>query len=119
MDTEVTFVFRGTLEKFRNYRLPLDLSRNLLMIFKEAMNNTLKYAHAKNVTLEASMKTKGVLQMVLKDDGIGFDVQKVKKGNGIINMQTRAGRLNGKLYLDSRLEKGTILNLTFKIPSNR
>ena len=119
MDTEVNFVFRGTLEKWRNYRLPLDLSRNLLMIFKEAMNNALKYSRAKNVTLEASMKTRGVLQMVLKDDGQGFDIQTVKKGNGISNMQTRAERLNAKLYIDSRLEKGTILNLTFKIPPIR
>ncbi len=78
-DTEVNFVFRGALEKMKSYRLPLDMSRNLLMIFKEAMNNTLKYSKAKTVTLEASMKTRGVLQIVLKDDGVGFDIQAAKK----------------------------------------
>jgi len=118
-DTEIKFEYRGTMGKYKNYRLPLDMSRNLIMIFKEAMNNALKYSKAKNVTLEASMKTKGVLQMVLKDDGAGFDIQTVKKGNGISNIQTRAERLNGKVYIDSRLEKGTILNLNFKIPPNR
>ena len=95
------------------------MSRNLIMIFKEALNNCLKYSKAKNVTLDIVLKNKNVLQMVLKDDGIGFDMHTVKKGNGINNMNTRAERLNGKLYIDSRKDKGTIINLTFKIPPNR
>lgn len=118
-DTEVNFSFIGTDEKWRNFRLPMDMSRNLIMIFKEALNNCLKYSMAKNVTLEVIIKNKNVLQLVLKDDGIGFDVQSVKKGNGLNNMNTRAGRLNGKLYIDSRKNKGTIINLTFKIPPNK
>lgn len=118
-DTEVNFIFTGTDEKWRNFRLPMDMSRNLIMIFKEALNNCLKYSHAKNVTLEVILKNRNVLQLVLKDDGIGFDMHTVKKGNGLINMNTRAGRLNGKLYVDSRPTKGTIINLTFKIPPNR
>ena len=118
-DTDVNFTFSGTDEKWNNHRLPMDMSRNLLMIFKEALNNTLKYAAAKNVTLEVTLKNKTVLQLILKDDGQGFNMQTIKKGNGINNMHTRAGRLNGKLYIDSRAGKGTIINLTFKIPPNR
>lgn len=118
-DIEVVFTFSGTDEKWRNYRLPMDLSRNLIMIFKEALNNCLKYSGAKNVSLDVQMKSKNVLQMVLKDDGAGFDIKSVKKGNGINNMHIRAERLNGKLYVDSRANKGTIISLTFKIPLNR
>lgn len=118
-DTDVNFVFTGTDEKWRNFRLPMDMSRNLIMIFKEALNNCLKYAHARNVTLEVTLRNKNVLQLVLKDDGDGFDIQTIKKGNGLINMNTRAERLGGKLYIDSRIGKGTIINLTFKIPLNR
>ncbi len=118
-DTEVNFTFTGTDEKWRSFRLPMDMSRNLIMIFKEALNNTLKYSLAKNITLDVTLKNRNVLQLVLKDDGIGFDMHTVKKGNGINNMNTRAGRLNGKLYIDSRPGKGTITNLTFKIPPNR
>ncbi len=65
------------------------------------------------------MKAKNTLHIVLKDDGVGFDVHKAKKGNGLANMNTRAGRLNSKLYIDSREGKGTIITLTFKIPPNR
>ncbi len=115
-DTDVDFTFTGTDDKWRNYRLPMDMSRNLIMIFKEALNNALKYSEAKKVWLDVHFKSKGVLQMVLKDDGKGFDMHTVKKGNGINNMNVRAGRLNGKIYVDSRKDKGTIINLTFKLP---
>lgn len=118
-DTEVNFTFIGTDEKWRNYKLPMDMSRNLIMIFKEALNNTLKYSKAKNVSLEVILRNKNILQLILKDDGTGFDVQSVKRGNGLQNMNTRAGRLNGKLYIDSRKEKGTIINLTFRIPGSK
>lgn len=118
-DTEINFVFTGVDDKWRAYRLDMNMSRNLIMIFKEALNNTLKYAKAKNVTLEVVLKNKDVLHMVLKDDGVGFDMQKAHKGNGMANMQTRAGRLNGKLYIDSRAGKGTIITLSFKIPPKR
>lgn len=118
-DTDVNFTFTGIDEKWRSFRLQMDMSRNLIMIFKEALNNCLKYSHARNVSLEVSLKSKNVLQLILKDDGQGFDIQTVKRGHGITNMNTRAERLNGKLYIDSRKNKGTIINLTFKIPQNR
>ena len=116
-DTNVDFVFTGTDEKWRNFRLPMDMSRNLIMIFKEAMNNALKYAGATSVSLDITLRNRNILQMVLKDNGRGFDQQTVKKGNGLINMSMRAGRLNGKLYIDSRMGKGTIISLTFRIPN--
>lgn len=118
MDTEVQFSFSGTDEKWRKYKLPMDMSRNLIMIFKEALNNCLKYAEAKNVSLNVSIRNRNVLQLVLTDDGKGFDVQSVKKGNGLNNMQIRTERLKGKIYVDSRPQKGTIISLTFKVPQD-
>jgi signal transduction histidine kinase len=115
-DTEINFTVTGIDEKWRKYRLPMDMSRNLIMIFKEALNNCLKYAHAKNVTLEMVMRRREVLQLILKDDGVGFDIKTIKKGNGITNMHVRAERLNGRLYYDSRHGKGTIITLTFRVP---
>jgi ligand-binding sensor domain-containing protein/signal transduction histidine kinase len=117
-DTEVQFTFTGTDEQWRKYRLPMDMSRNLIMIFKEALNNSLKYSKARHVSLDVEMKKKGVIHMILRDDGDGFDIHTVQKGNGINNMNVRAGRLNGKLYIDSRKDKGTIISLTFKTPES-
>ncbi len=118
-DTDVHFTVIGIEEKWRTYRLPMDTSRNLIMIFKEALNNALKYSSAKNITLEATLRRRDVFQLILKDDGVGFDTRLIKKGNGVNNMIVRAGRLNGRLYIDSRFGKGTIISLTFKLPKNK
>lgn len=118
-DTDIRFTVSGIEEKWRSYKLPMDMSRNLIMIFKEALNNALKYAKAQNVSLDVSMKRKDVLQMTLRDDGLGFDLKGVKRGNGVNNMHVRAGRLNGKIYIDSFYGKGTIISLTFRLPRNR
>jgi ligand-binding sensor domain-containing protein/signal transduction histidine kinase len=115
-DTEVEFNFTGTNERTKNYKLQLDFSRNVIMIFKEAMNNTLKYSKAKHVRLEAKLKPLDVLQIKLVDDGLGFDIETVKKGHGIDNMTVRAKRINGRLYIDTKPGHGTITTLTFKLP---
>jgi len=118
-DTPLKLTVSGISEQWRGYRLPMDTSRNLIMIFKEALNNALKYSGATEVNIHVEMKRRDVLNIVMKDNGKGFDPQSVTRGNGLQNMQIRAGRLNGKLYVDSRPGKGTILSLTFKIPRNR
>jgi ligand-binding sensor domain-containing protein/signal transduction histidine kinase len=118
-DTETKFEFIGADDRWKKYRLPLDISRNFIMIIKEALNNCLKYAHAANVSIEAKLIKRDALQIIIKDDGQGFDIQTVKRGHGINNMHTRATRLQGRLYIDSRKGKGTIINLSFKLPPNR
>lgn len=118
-DTEIDFIFSGTDEKWHDYKLPLDVSRNLIMIFKEALNNTLKYAKAKKVQLDVNVKEHNVLQLVLSDNGNGFDMHNYKKGHGIDNMNIRAKRIHAILYLDSTPGKGTIINLSFRLPDKQ
>ena len=91
------------------------MSRNLIMIFKEALNNCLKYSGAKHVKLEVSLDVHKTLVLRLTDDGKGFEVEGVKRGHGIDNMNVRAERLSGKLYIDSREGRGTITTLRFHI----
>lgn len=117
-DTDVDFTFIGTDEQWRKYRLPLDVSRNLIMIFKEALNNTLKYAEASRVKLEVHLRIDQTLQLVLTENGKGFDIHYVKKGHGIDNMNVRAKRIGGRLYIDSAPGKGTITTLTFRLPED-
>lgn len=114
-DTDIHFAFEGTNEQWRNYKLPIDQSRNLIMIFKEALNNCLKYAQATEVTLQAKLKEEGVLQLSLTDNGKGFDQHYVKRGHGIDNMNVRAKRIEGRLYIDSQKGKGTVIHLSFRL----
>src|SRR5262249_26027634 len=82
-ETAVNFNFSASHEIFKNVKLPGDYSRNIMMIFKEAMNNVLKHAHAKNVSFHINMTGENILHILLDDDGDGFDMDKIKKGHGI------------------------------------
>ncbi len=115
-DTDIDFVFIGADEKWKRYKLPMDMSRNLIMIFKEALNNSLKYSGATKVKLEAHIKDYDAFQVVLVDNGKGFDLEAVQKGHGIDNMNVRAKRINGRLYIDTWPDKGTSISLTFRLP---
>lgn len=114
-DTSITFEFSGTDNTWQDYRLPLDMSRNLIMIYKEALNNSLKYSGATKILLEAELQD-NVLHITLVDNGKGFNVEEVVKGNGLNNMRNRAERLKGKLYIDSHAGQGTSINLHFRLP---
>jgi ligand-binding sensor domain-containing protein/signal transduction histidine kinase len=92
--------------------LTLEMSRNILMIFKEAINNALKYANGDQITFTANMHN-GILEIQLKDNGTGFDVAAAKNGHGMNNMQVRASRIKGILNINSTT-KGTTVALSIK-----
>lgn len=115
MDTEIQFSFNGQDDHWHNYKLPMDQSRNLIMIFKEAMNNCLKYAQPKNVLLKTCLDDDDRITLILSDDGKGFDLLSMKRGHGIDNMNVRAKRIGGQLKIDSQLGKGTSVQLVFQI----
>ena len=85
---------------------------NLYLIAQEALNNTMRHAHASQVTVDFRVD-KAQLMMRVKDDGCGFDLEQVKPGcMGIANMSDRAGSLAGNLNITSTPGNGTCLELT-------
>jgi ligand-binding sensor domain-containing protein/signal transduction histidine kinase len=109
------FSFDNIDDRLRKYTLPMDRTRSLIMIFKEALDNCLKHSNAKHVWIEATLRRQHVLQLILRDDGEGFDMHGVARSVGLNSMQVRAAKMNGRLYIDSRKDKGTIITLTFKL----
>lgn len=81
-------------------------------IYQEAMNNILKYSNAKNVIIQFK-NNESSYTLIITDDGVGFDLVKVKKGSGLLNMQNRAKNLSGKLKIDSKINEGTTISLEF------
>jgi PAS domain S-box-containing protein len=70
----------------------------------ECINNTIKHARAKNITIKIIDSDKQ-LQIKYKDDGIGFDfaeIMSLKKGLGLYNIQTRIQSIDGKVKLQSK-----------------
>jgi ligand-binding sensor domain-containing protein/signal transduction histidine kinase len=78
----------------------------IYLIIKEAVNNTLKHAAAKNLVIQFEKKYKA-LYISIKDDGKGFDENNSSAGNGLNNMKQRANDVNGRIYFNSAPQKGT------------
>lgn len=89
--------------------------RHIILIMKEAMTNAAKYSKAQKVVLRLSLDSRSVV-IGLVDDGVGMDVNKVKKGKGIDSMKNRARMLGSELSIDSSAENGTKITLVCKLP---
>ncbi len=78
------------------------ISINVYRIIQEAMNNCLKHAEAKNISISLDNKKKQ-LALVFKDDGVGFDTTLLAKTKqfGLIGMQERVKSLNGIFSIKS------------------
>ncbi|MEE9450890.1 MAG: two-component regulator propeller domain-containing protein [Ignavibacteriaceae bacterium] len=94
------------IDKTDDVHLPMDYKQNLLMMFKEAINNAIKHSNCKKITLDANVRN-DVIELILTDDGIGIDDHTNKSGNGITNMENRAKKLGGRMKLRSEREEGT------------
>lgn len=84
----------------------------LLFIIREAVSNSYNYSKANNIFLEIKKLQKEIIVKV-EDDGIGFDVNNVKLGNGIRNMKSNVLSINGKIMITSEINKGTQISISF------
>jgi len=75
-------------------------------IIQEAINNAVKYAEPTSVKVFL-IGTPTNFQVVIEDDGNGFNPNEVVFGNGLLNMQKRVEEINGRCEIDSVLQKGT------------
>ena len=97
-------------EELKTILLQLEQRKNLYLIFKESVNNAVKYADAKNLWVTVSLNGREI-HLLVKDDGKGFAEATVKKGNGLKNMQVRAAELDGTLSISAEAGNGTSVSL--------
>ena len=93
-------------EMVSDIKLDMEARRDFFLVFKEAVNNAAKYSKATKVSISIGVNNK-VVTLVVKDDGIGFDVAGADNGNGLGNMQKRADAMRGKLQLQSKPGEGS------------
>ncbi len=86
---------------------------SLFRIIKEALHNAVRHGAAQHITLKLSFSATELI-ITIKDDGCGFDPEKIRPGRGLSNMRKRADELGGTMTLPAVI--GTECHFCFPIP---
>jgi signal transduction histidine kinase len=87
---------------------------NIYRIIQESVNNALKYAEAASISVRID-KDDSQYSVAITDDGLGFNVNDEKDGNGLQNIKKRAKDLNGSVKIHSEVGKGTSVRVQFPV----
>ncbi len=102
--------------------VPGEIRQNIFLVTKEAVNNSLKYAEPKNISIDTRIHA-GKFMLHITDDGNGFDTAQENDRNGLKNMQARMEEIGGSISFTSQQGKGTQimiqLHYPFRIPKPR
>ncbi len=111
MFEQSSFDFRTSIfkEEFAQRILSPKTKKQVMMIFKEAMTNCMKYSGGDLAELLVS--TSGEFStMVFRDNGRGFNLAHKSKGRGLKNIKNRADKIEVELYIESD-DNGTVIRL--------
>ncbi|MFX0556134.1 ATP-binding protein [Maribacter sp. CXY002] len=117
--TGKTILFENRTED--NIRFDSLAETNIYRVTQEAVNNAIKYAQANYILVTINFK-EDVLSVVIDDDGKGFDTSILGKapknnsegGMGLFFMKERISYINGRLFINSELGKGTRVTINYK-----
>ncbi|MBI3133844.1 MAG: sensor histidine kinase [Bacteroidetes bacterium] len=88
---------------------------NIYRIVQEAVNNIIKHAEAREITIQL-VKLEDTISIMIEDDGVGFDPVTIKmSGRGLRNITARSEWLHGNITIDSRPGKGTTIFIEIPI----
>lgn len=109
----IEFTFHAD-ESLNQLSLPMEVRKNFYMIFKEALNNIVKYSKAVNVAIVLS-KENNAVKLLIQDDGVGFDSSNHSHGNGLSNMKKRAAEMKAEINIASGINEGVKIELNFRV----
>jgi signal transduction histidine kinase len=94
------------------FSVPPTVSRELLMVVREAVYNSALHANARQIDIQVRYEPKRLALSVM-DDGIGFDIAKppTQGHYGITGMRERMQRVSGVFHLHSAPDSGTRVDL--------
>ncbi len=87
-------------------------------IVQELLRNVVKHAEAREVIVQLTIED-NILNLIVEDDGKGFDPEKASNGNGLGlgNIQSRVAYLHGQLSIDSRKGEGSTFTVDIPLQS--
>lgn len=110
-DIDLTF---HTAEDIDELRIPMQMRKDYFLIFKEAINNLVKYAECDVAFISIKKENKNIVT-IIKDNGKGFDAAIIHAGNGLKNMQQRAAAIKSKLIIETTRGSGTVITLLMPV----
>jgi hypothetical protein len=87
-------------------KLDMQLRQHLWLIFKEMITNAARHSEAKQVDVIMKYE-EGLFKLVVQDDGKGMDVDGIRKGNGLVNINKRADQIGADINLKTSEGFGT------------
>jgi signal transduction histidine kinase len=87
----------------------MELRRDLLLMYKEALNNAARHSGASEIATTISVD-RAELTIEVRDDGIGFDPAEANSGRGLQTLRSRAERSGVELTLDANTGRGTLIS---------
>lgn len=99
-------------------KFSIEQTRNICLIFKEAINNSVKYSEGTQILFKVEKNGRNI-QFQLADNGIGFNLGVVKIGNGLVNIRKRALDLDAELIINSNHKSGTSVSIILKLDKSR
>jgi signal transduction histidine kinase len=88
----------------------MDQRKNCYLVFKEAINNIVKHADASKVAVNITHKNDEI-DIIIEDNGKGFDTSELHEGNGLQNFKERAIEAEFDLNIDSQKGVGTKISM--------
>jgi signal transduction histidine kinase len=96
-----------------NVSVVLQAEQALFRVLQEALANVVRHSQASKV--EVTLKSeKEHVKLIIEDNGLGFDAEKIAKGVGLDSMQERLAAMNGNLEISSQEAKGTRITATVR-----
>ena len=107
----IEFIHYGSLND-----LPIGVNLNIFRIVQELLYNALKHANANEILIQL-IRNEEDLEIMVEDDGVGYDPAEIKRGMGTENVAARVNFLKGEISIHSELGVGTTTTIT--IPYTR
>lgn len=90
------------------------IQTHLYKILQELIANTIKHAKASTIDIQLNAHT-DMINLLFEDNGKGFIYNEKVNGIGLKNIKERVTKINGTLVIDSRINHGTLINITLPI----
>lgn len=121
---KINYAIEGS-DDIPNLEIKEEVRRNTYLIFKEALNNSVKHSNASHITLQCKINH-NYFEIELSDDGKGFENNEAKlpdnnhqivsrHGRGLKNMRHRADEIGAVIKIITLVGEGTTISLRVKI----